>query len=150
MKSFLKEANQSDIGTIVSLLVDMQDELKELELNPENVSNSIAEAMKENVHWFLFQDEDNQFFGTCYFQSVHNYWQAEKRYYLGGFYIKPSHRGEGRFRELNLLLKKWAVEHNGVQIYCHIHKDNKKSLASFGSVEINPTEYQLCVNHWGI
>lgn len=149
MKSFLKEANSTEIDIIVSLLVEMQNELKELELNSESVSYSIAEAMKENVHWFLFLDEDNKIFGTCYLQSVHNYWQAERRYYLGGFYIKPSHRGKGRFRELNQLLKQWSVDHNGVQIYCHVHKDNKKSLASFGAVEIRPTEYQLCVNHWG-
>jgi RimJ/RimL family protein N-acetyltransferase len=149
MKSFLKEANSSEIDIIVSLLAEMQNELKELELNPESVFHSIAEAMKENVHWFLFVDEDNKIFGTCYLQSVHNYWQVEKRYYLGGFYIKPSHRAKGRFRELNQLLKQWAVDHNGVQIYCHIHQDNQKSLASFGAIEIRPTEYKLCVNHWG-
>jgi RimJ/RimL family protein N-acetyltransferase len=149
MKSFLKEANQNDVSDIVSLLIDMQTELKELSLDADIVTSSITQSLTEHVYWFLFLDENNDIFGTCYLQSVHNYWRAEKRYYLGGFYIQPSHRGKGRFREVNNLLKDWVTVNGGVQIYCHIHQENEKSLATFGSVDMNPTDYNLCVHHWG-
>lgn len=149
MTSELRSATPADIETIVSLLSDMQDEVKELELDREIVKKSVLRSMGELVHWFLFLDEKGDVFGTCYLQSVHNYWSTGRRYYLGGFYIAPSHRKQGRFKELNLLLKNWAVEHDGVQIYCHIHEENEHSLNCFGSVDIIPTEYKLCVHHWG-
>lgn len=149
IKSILKEAKADDAPAIVSLLVEMQNELGELNLSRDVVLNRVNDAIAENVVYFIFLDEHNNIFGTCHLQSVHNYWSAEKRYYLGGFYITPSHRHEGRFRIINNLLKEWISSHNGVQVYAHIHKDNHKSIAAFGSVDMKPVEYSLCVYHWG-
>ena len=136
MISKLHLATSSDIETIIPFLSAMQDEVKELELDKEIVKQSILRSMNDKV------------FGTCYLQSVHSYWSMGQRYYLGGFYIAPSHRKKGRFKELNQLLKEWATEHDGIQIYCHIHEDNEHSLNAFGAVDILPTEYKLCVHHW--
>ena len=149
MKSHLKEAASTDVALIVRFLSEMQEELQEFKLDPQIATQSITESFKENVHWFLFVDENEQAFGTCYMQSLHGYWRLGKRYYLGGFYIAPSHRGKGRFRELNRQLKEWVTQHNGVQIFAFIHKDNEKSLQSFAAVDLNATEYLLCKNHWG-
>lgn len=147
-ESFLKEAQAEDVPSIITLLSDMQKELNEVSFNPDVSTKVIEDSLKENVFWFLFTDEKGNTFGTCYLQSVHRYWRKEKRFYLGGFYIIPSHRGQGRFRVINTLLRQWAESHGGVQIYAHIHRDNQKSLQSFGSVGIEPTEYNLCVNDW--
>lgn len=46
-------------------------------------------------------------------------------------------------------IKEWVVEHDGVQMYCHIHEDNAHSLGAFGSVDMHATEYKYCANHWG-
>jgi RimJ/RimL family protein N-acetyltransferase len=140
--------SDADADVIVSLLSAMQDEVKELQLDKKIVKESILRALNEHVYWFLFKDENDVVFGTCYLQSVHNYWSQGKRYYLGGFYISPSHRKQGRFREINHLLKNWVIEHDGVQIYCHIHEDNEHSLGAFGAVDMKPTEYCLCAHHW--
>lgn len=148
MSSQLKIASDSDIETIVSLLCDMQDEVKELKLDKDIVRQSVLRSMSELVCWFIFIDEKEKVFGTCYLQSVHNYWTTKRRYYLGGFYIAPSHRKQGRFKELNQQLKEWAIKHDGVQIYCHIHEDNDHSLNSFSSVGMLPTEYKYCVHYW--
>lgn len=149
MTSKLGIAAPDDVETIVSLLIAMQNEVQELELEANIVRQSVLRSMNEHVYWFLFLDENDDVFGTCYLQSVHNYWSLKRRYYLGGFYIAPSHRKQGRFKELNQLLKKWAMEHEGIQIYCHIHEDNQRSLNCFGSVDMMPVEYKLCVHHWG-
>lgn len=149
MISTLQPATADDIETIVSLLSAMQDEVKELELDKDVVKKSVLRSMDELVTWFLFVDENEKVFGTCYLQSVHGYWSLERRYYLGGFYIVPDHRKQGRFKELNRLLKEWTIQHDGTQIYCHIHEDNARSLGAFGTVDMAPVEYKLCVNHWG-
>lgn len=149
IKSLLKEVGAEDTPSVVSLLFQMQEEVAELSLNRDVVTQSVSESIKENVTYFLFLDEKNEIFGTCYLQPVHNYWNTGKRYYLGGFYILPSHRGAGRFRVINGLLKDWASSHGGIQIYSHIHEDNQKSLQAFGSVDMKPVEYRLCVHHWG-
>ena len=149
MTTKVREATEEDVDTIVSFLADMQEEVQEIEIRPEITKASISRALKENVFWFLFIDENGQPFGTCHLQSVHAYWRTQKRYYLGGFYIAPSHRGQGRFREINKLLRTWVVDHDGVQIYAHIHKDNQKSLKAFETAGLESTEYLLCVNHWG-
>lgn len=148
MISKLKLATTHDVDKIVSLLKNMQEEIKELQLDDNVVRQSVLRSINEHVYWFLFEDEHQNVFGTCYLQSVHNYWSIKRRYYLGGFYIAPSHRKQGRFKELNKLLKNWAIEHDGVQIYCHIHEDNNHSLKSFETADILPTEYRLCVHHW--
>lgn len=145
----IRNIEHRDIPTVVDLLGRMQEELQELDLNRETVKKAIAEAINEHVYWFLFEDSEGVPFGTCYLQSVHSYWQVEKRYYLGGFYLLPTYRGKGLFREIYTLLQKWAVQHDGVQIYAHIHKDNEKSLKAFASVGHEPVEYELHVNHWG-
>jgi RimJ/RimL family protein N-acetyltransferase len=148
MQSFLKQATEDDVDSLVGFLMEMQNELRELDLDPVVTRQSILNGLKENVFWFLFVDEAGKAFGTCYLQSLHNYWRVERRYYLGGFYIAPSHRGQGHFRVLNGLLKDWAESHDGIQIYCHIHEDNIKSLQSFASVGVEATEYNLCVHQW--
>jgi RimJ/RimL family protein N-acetyltransferase len=101
------------------------------------------------VHWFLFYDENNNVpFGTCYMQSVHNYWRVEKRFYLGGFYISPRYRGNGRFKKLYVLLKKWVSDNGGSQIYVHINERNAKSLAAFKAVGLEEIDYKLLADHW--
>ncbi len=149
MISKLKIALDSDVDTIVSLLSDMQSEVREVEIDKNITKESVSRSLKEHVYWLLFEDEKQNIFGTCYLQSVHNYWQIEKRFYLGGFYIVPSHRKQGRFKELNRQLKEWAIDRGGVQIYCHIHENNEESLNAFAAVNIRQTEYKLCVHHWG-
>lgn len=149
MASTIHEAPKDEIPVIVDLLRDMQDELHALPFDKAAYTDSITESFDENVVWFLFRDENNEIFGTCYMQSVHNYWRREKRYYLGGFYIKPSHRGQGRFRAVNEQLKTWAHAHNGIEIYAHIHQDNEKSLNTFASAGLGNIGYLLCVHYWG-
>ena len=149
MRSTIKEADINDLDNLVGLLKDMSDELKELSFDEEITNKSIACSFTEGVHWFLFLDENKNQFGTCYLQSVHNYWRAEKRYYLGGFYIAPDHRGKGYFREITSLLKDWVSNKGGVQIYTHIHKENQKSMAAFKSSGMEEIDYKLFANHWG-
>lgn len=147
--SSIREAAIGDIETIVSLMFEMQEEIKELSLDRKIVEKSITDSMNENVHWFLFLDEAQNIFGTCYMQSVHNYWRIEKRYYRGGFYIKKEYRKQGHYRHLNNQLETWARAHNGVQIYAHIHKDNKQSLNAANAVGLEEIDYKLCAKHWG-
>jgi RimJ/RimL family protein N-acetyltransferase len=141
-------ATVDDVDAVISFLQNMQKELREVEL-AEDILDNVRQSLQQGVTWFLFRDNEENFFGTCYMQSLHNYWRREKRYYLGGFYIAPSHRGKGNFKKINSLLCDWARENDGVQIYAHIHKDNKKSLGAFGSVGLTETDYRLCVYHWG-
>lgn len=147
--STLKKASENDLCKIVEFLSDMSEELGELDFDKNICRLSVSNSFKENVHWFLFVDENGLPFGTCYMQSLHNYWRMEKRFHLGGFYILPSHRGQGRFRNINSQLKYWAESQNGVQIYAHIHKDNEKSLGAFESVGLIDEGYCLRINHWG-
>lgn len=145
----LTETCKDDADVIAGFLVAMQQELGEFNIEKESTRHIVAASMDEYVHWFLFKDNNGQFFGTCHLQSVHNYWREGRRYYLGAFYIAPSHRKKGYFRCLNSQLKDWAIRHNGVQIYMHIHKDNMLSLGAFKAVGVSITEYAMCANHWG-
>lgn len=145
----LKEATKSDVKTIIKFLKEMNDETKEFEFNNFQFTQSVEKSFDENVNWFLFYNEIENPFGLCYCQSVHNYWSIKKRFYLGGFYIYPTHRKKGHFRELNKQLKQWVTKNNGVQIYTHINKDNEHSSESFKSVDFEEIEYDLYANHWG-
>ncbi|MDD3181721.1 MAG: GNAT family N-acetyltransferase [Alphaproteobacteria bacterium] len=145
----IREATQQDVTTIVDFLEVMQDELQALAFDKQAFTNSVSQSLKENVVWFLFIDEKGETFGTCHLQSLHNYWRMERRFYCGGFYIKMTHRGRGHFREINDLLKDWATEHDGVEIYGHIHNKNEKSLQTFKTAGFNDIGYSLCVRYWG-
>ncbi len=145
-QSKIKLAISEDVPTIVTLLGQMQRELNEVDFDFDVVSQSVTRSLSEHVHWFLFIDENNTPFGTCHLQSVHNYWSMKRRYYLGGFYIADTHRQQGRFRSICGQLEDWAKIHDGSQIYCHIHQDNKKSLQTFDSVGIKIIEYALCAS----
>ncbi|MGE4352211.1 MAG: GNAT family N-acetyltransferase [Bdellovibrionales bacterium] len=149
MSLTMREAVETDVETIVSLLEEMQNELQALAFDRAAFMDSVRDSLKENVTWFLFADETGKIFGTCHLQSLHNYWRRERRFYLGGFYIAPSHRGKGYFKEINKRLEDWAKAHNGVEIYAHIHQDNEKSLKTFESVGLIDIKYQLCVHYWG-
>lgn len=144
MHSRLVEVTHSDVAVVVSLLHDMQQEVAEVGFDEHIYTQAITQSLAENVAWFLFYDENNVPFGTCYLQSVHNYWRMEKRFYLGGFYIAPSYRGQGRFKEIYAQLAGWVNLHGGIQIYAHIHQDNQKSLDVFNAVGLEPIEYKLC------
>lgn len=145
----IKEAHVSDVSQIVDFLSAMQIELNEFDFDRQIFEQSITGSFEENVNWFLFVDENDQIFGTCHLQCVHSYWRLGRRYYLGAFYIIPSHRGCGYFKKINTQLKDWVIARGGVQIYCHIHKDNEKSIKTFESVGMDEVEYVLRVNHWG-
>lgn len=146
----LKEATAQDADTILGLLAEMIDELKEFTAEPAVVRDSVTNSFEQNVHWFLFVDAaSGKIFGTCHLQSVFNYWRREKRFYLGGFFIQPEFRGTGAFKALFNQLRAWAEAHDGVQIYAHIHEDNHKSRAVFKSVGVEPVEYNLSCLHWG-
>lgn len=146
----LVEATIDDLDQIVSFLTAMTSELEEFSPKSEDlIRTSIKNSFADNVHWFIFHDEENKPFGTCYLQSVHNYWRLEKRFYLGGFYFAPTHRKQKRFLPLCDQLKKWATNKGGVQIYNHIHQDNKQSIEAFGKAGYSVDEYLLCCNHWG-
>ena len=144
----LEEAKQSDIPQIIQFLKDMNSEVKEFEFNEEIFKQSVQASFETNVHWFLFRDKKNIPFGLCHCQSVHNDWRLEQRFYLGGFYISPSHRKKGHFKTLNQQLKQWAIDNHGVQIYAHIHKENKHSQQSFNSAGFEEIDYALYANHW--
>jgi len=146
----LVEATIDDLDQIVSFLVEMTLELKEFKPKSKDlIKVSVQNSFGDNVNWFLFKDENNNSFGTCYLQSVHNYWRIEKRFYLGGFYITPTHRKQKRFIPLCNLLKEWATNNGGVQIYNHIHKDNEQSINAFEKAGYSVDKYILCCNHWG-
>ena len=145
----LKQTTKSDTPNIINFLKEMNDETKEFEFNPELFTQSVTNSFDENVHWFLFIDENQTPFGLCYLQSVHNYWRLEKRFYLGGFYIAPSHRKKGHFKTLNQQLKDWANDNHGVQIYAHINEHNQHSIDAFTSAGFEKIEYDLYVSHWG-
>ena len=145
----LVQATPDDVNVIVKLIMDMSDELQEFSPEPSIVKESIAKSFSENVFWFLFHDDAGVPFGTCYMQSVHNYWRLEKRFYLGGFYIAPAQRGRGYFKALNGQLLSWVKDQGGIQIYAHIHKDNQKSIQAFQSVGMEELDYRLYAHHWG-
>jgi RimJ/RimL family protein N-acetyltransferase len=146
-KPSLIEASLNDVSTIVEFMSDMQDELQEFKLDKTIATKSISDGINNGVHYFLFKI-DGVSIGTCHLQEVHCYWRLTKRFYLGGFYIIPTARGKGHFKNIYAALKNWAIDHNGVQIYSHIHKNNDKSLACFSAVDMEDVGYQLMVNHW--
>lgn len=144
--AFLIEAKEADASLVIKLITDMQAEIGEVQADKDIYTKSIVQSFSENVHWFLFLNEnDNLPFGVCYLQSVHNYWRLEKRFYLGGFYISPNYRGNGSFKKIYALLRKWVLDNGGIQIYAHIHEKNAKSLAVFKAVGLNEVEYKLLV-----
>ncbi len=146
---FIRTARPEDVGTILDLISGMQSEIGEVPAPRDVCHTAISRSLSENVHWFLFYDDDApEPFGTCYMQSVHNYWRVEKRFYLGGFYIRPNHRGQGRFRKIYDLLKDWTSKNGGVQIYAHIHQNNRKSLSVFKAVGLEEIEYKLLADSW--
>ena len=148
MPSTLVKATPDQVKEIVGFLDTMQSELEELVLDRDVTFRTVTASFSEGVNWFLFRDENGDFFGSCYLQSVHNYWCLEKRYYLGGLYIKPSHRGNGRFKEMYTQLQEWAKANDGTQIYAHIHHENDKSINVFKSVGMEEVEYRLFVHQW--
>lgn len=143
------QATPKDIDDLVALLQAMSDELEEVAFDSSVVRASVLQALEENVHWFLFKAEKNEIVGTCYLQSVHNYWRLERRFYMGGFYLVPSFRGQGHLRAVYGLLQNWVQDHGGVQIYAHINKGNSHSLGAFGALGLEPCDLLLCVHHWG-
>ncbi len=145
----IQEAKESDIPLISELLSEMQREIAELDVRPDIYTKAILDDFHHNLFWFLFLDEQKNYFGTCYLQLVHNYWCLQKRFYLGGFYISPSYRGKGNFRQIYNKLKKWVISKNGIQIYAHIHENNEHSIAAFKSVGLEEIEYKLFADHWG-
>ncbi len=148
----IKEVTGHDVPAVVTLLLRMQEELQELPFNVEIVTQSITQSITEHVHWFLFFDDQSDIpFGTCHLQSMHNYWRLERRYYLGGFYIVPERRGQGRFRQVYTMLKQWVIAHNGIQVHAYIHRDNVKSLGAFSAVGVVPETYEdylVYADHW--
>lgn len=145
---YLREAMSADSEQIVAQLIAMQEELKEIDLDADTVKASVTRSFAEGAHWFVFVDVQNHVFGCCHLQSVHKYWSLKRRYYLGGFFIQPSYRKKGYFRELNNQLQAWATAHEGTSIYAHIHEANSKSLAAFSAVGLEACEYKLCHKGW--
>lgn len=90
----IKEINQDDIDLVIGLLETMQNELQEFDFNSALVKDVILRDISNGVKWFLFQENDTVI-GTCHMQYLHNYWRIEKRYYLGGFYLRPEYRAKG-------------------------------------------------------
>lgn len=148
MPSTLVKATPDHVKEIVRLLDAMQTELEEIVSDDDVSTRAVTASFNEGVHWFLFEDEKGEFFGTCYLQSVHNYWRIEKRYYLGGFYIAPTHRGGSNLEDMYAQLQSWAKENNGVQIYVHIHPDNEKSIGAFKGVGMKEGDYRIFVHQW--
>jgi RimJ/RimL family protein N-acetyltransferase len=145
----LIEATKKDLNLIVKFLKEMAEDTQEFGFDEKITAKSVEASFDEMVHWFLFYDDNNKPFGTCYCQHLHNYWRLEKRFYLGGFYITPNLRGKGNFELLNKQFKEWVIQHNGVQIYGHVHEDNQRSLKACAKIGLKEIEYKLCVNHWG-
>jgi hypothetical protein len=142
-------ATKNDVPTLVAFLMEMAKETDEHDLSIAAVSLSVEESFSNGILWFLFTNEVDGSMGCCHCQSVYNYWRAEERYYMGEFYIKPEHRGKGKFNDLNKQLKNWFMGHNGVQLYTHIRKDDKVRIKAFESVGFEEKEYGLYMNHWG-
>ena len=144
----LYTADETDISTITDLLQKMQHELNEVPIDPFTVLNTITKDMDIGTQWFLFKRR-SEVIGMCYLQPVHNYWSMKNRYYMGGFYLESAYRGKGYFRLCYDLVKKWAIDNDGTQIFCHINKDNKKSLEAFGSIGMNDENYAMMIDYWG-
>lgn len=149
MSVTIRHATSADVPVIVSLLLQMQDEVGEFDISANVTTQAVAEGLADNVHWFLFYDSQSDVpFGICYLQAVHIYLRLKKRYYIGGFYIKPEKRGQGRFRQIYAALKDWVKAHNGTQIFAHIHQDNNKSQNAFMAMGMEKTEYRLYADYW--
>ncbi|MCB1539101.1 MAG: GNAT family N-acetyltransferase [Rhodospirillales bacterium] len=146
----LQEAGRADLPVLESYLRAMTAETEAAtgDALPVNMA-AITASFDEGVHWFLFTDEAGTHFGCCHMQSVFNYWRAEKRFYLGGLYFTPDHRGRGYLSHIVAALRAWAAEHGGVQIYCHIHAKNALSTRAFAKAGFALVDYQLHVLHWG-
>lgn len=143
----LKHATINDVDEIANLLVQMGQERGEFGVDENLFKETVCQSFAEGVHWFLFEQNGKRV-GTCHIQSVFNYWRKDKRFYLGGFYLVPELRGTGLFKKLYQELEAWVKQHGGVQIYCHIHEDNDKSLNSFGRMGMQGCEYKLMVHQF--
>ncbi|PCI01506.1 MAG: hypothetical protein COB76_01160 [Alphaproteobacteria bacterium] len=141
------KAQEDNIDTVVNLLEAMQQELEEFDFQKDTVKEVILSDIPKGVDWFLFQYGD-VIIGTCHLQYLHNYWRKQKRYYLGGFYLLPEYRQKGYFKKIYALLKEWAKNNNGIQIYCHIYEGNDLSLGAFKSVGMKDEGYRLMIDHW--
>lgn len=146
--SLIKQATIDDVNIIVDFLCAMQNEIDELPLDKELCRQSVTEAINSHVHYFLFTDETGEIFGTCFMQTVHNYWRLKKRFYLGGLYIQPCHRGQGYYKKTIANLKEWAMARNGMGIYAYIHHENEKSLGAAASVNMNPIDWHMCFKYF--
>lgn len=134
MKSTLKLAEPNQISIIANFIMEMQKELNELPIQENSLDKNLQDAFNKNVSWFLFYDENDIPFGTCYVQEAYNYWRPEKFFYCGGFYILPKYRKQGRFKAINKQLETWVKDNNGYEIYCFVHNDNELSQHAFKSL----------------
>lgn len=142
-------ATVANASLICAYLADLAVESRDLDFQPDVVAKKILHSFNENVYWFIFYDADGEPFGVCYCQSVHNYWRSQNRFYVGGFYIAPTHRGQGHFRHLIRQLKSWAKDYHGVQLYAHIHDTNEQSRRAFTGAGFEKIDYSLFALHWG-
>ncbi len=143
MQSKLVEITDQDIDTVIKLQADREKEAQEEELVEAIAKKTISQSLKENVHWFLFLDENDTPFGTCFMQSLHQYWLIEKRFYLSGFYISPEYRGKGHFKNINKQIEKWVKSHGGIEVFVYIRENNTKSLNSFTSIGLEEVKFRV-------
>ena len=141
----IRQAEESDLNTLVGFQLKMALETEDLKLDKQVLSNGISAGLKdENKATYFVAENNNIIVGTLMITKEWSDWRYAWVIWIQSVYVDEAYRGNGIYRALYNYIKDKVKNDStigGIRLY--VDKTNTIAQKVYTNLGMNGDHYQL-------
>ena len=141
---FVREANGSDISTLINYKCALAYETENMTLDEDILRLGIKKALElEDCHYFV-AELNGEIVGQSMITSEWSDWRNGVMWWIQSVYVDPDHRQRGVFQSILKYIEALVEKHSEVKgLRLYVKKDNKVGVNAYESLGIKNSGYLI-------
>ena len=141
---FVREANGSDIPTLIKYNRALAYETENIVLNENILRLGIEKALElKDCHYFV-ADLNGEIVGQSMITPEWSDWRNGVMWWMQSVYVDPSHRQRGVFQSILKYIEALVEKHQEVKgLRLYVKQDNKVGISAYESLGIKNSGYVI-------
>jgi ribosomal protein S18 acetylase RimI-like enzyme len=141
-KIFVREADQSDVPTLIKYNLSLANETESILLNKNVLRLGIEKALELNDCRYLVAELDNKIVGQTMITSEWSDWRNGVIWWMQSVYVNPDYRKRGVFRHILKYIENLAEEIPEIKaLRLYVIDDNQIARKTYQSLGMNNSGY---------
>lgn len=129
----VREANATDLESLVSFVMAEAAETEGRELSPRVVRDGIRAGLEnpDVARYWILEHDQAGVIGSISVVREWSDWHASFYWWIQSLFIKPEFRGQGFLRCLLAVVRERARLENVVELRLYVHQDNGRAISAY-------------------